>query len=191
MVQARGGLCDRDRWHLVVVLEPGARVRLRGAGALVMHRGVSGCRTDLRVSPGARLSWRSPGVILRPGARGVVVTVVDSAPGGRVAVSEAVDCPFEAVLRSRLLVRRGGVPLHEEWMEVCAPSRCGPAALGGATHMGTAIVVGPSPPATPQVDGVPAAWGRARRGISVARALGSSLQAMDAMLGPVVEALVT
>lgn len=190
VVQVRGGLCDRDRWHVVVELEPGARVRLRGAGALVMHRGVSGWRTDLHVSAGARLSWRSPGVILQPGARGAVVTVVEIARGGRVALSEVVDCAAGSVLRTRVVVRRGGVPVHEEWMEVGARERAGPAALGDATHLGTAIVVGPSPSAPPRGDGPPVAWGPVRPGLSVARALGSSLQQIDAVLGPVVETLV-
>ncbi|HET9051117.1 MAG TPA: urease accessory protein UreD, partial [Candidatus Dormibacteraeota bacterium] len=105
VVQTRGGLCAGDRWLLDVEVTDGARVRLRAAGATILHSGPAGCRTRLRVTGGARLSYRARGVIAMPGATGVAVTVVEAEPGCRVAVSEILAPVAGWVLRSRLLVR--------------------------------------------------------------------------------------
>lgn len=188
VVQTRGGLCVGDRWLLDVEVTDGARVRLRAAGATILHSGPAGCRTRLRVSGGSRLSYRARGVIAMPGATGVGVTVVDAGPGCRVAVSEIV-APFTGrVLRSRLVVRRHGRAVHEEWTEL---RDRGPTQLGEATVLGSAVHVGRGCtwPRMQVHDGVLAASGAPVPGVTVARALGSSVQAVDALIGPLVEAI--
>jgi urease accessory protein UreH len=188
VVQTRGGLCDGDRWSLRVELDAGARVRLRGAGAVVMHSGTTGCRTHISAGPGAVLSWRSPGVIARRGVSGALVTVIDGAPRARIAVSEGLAGAERSELRSRVVVRRGERAIHEEWTFI-GPAARAASRLGDATHLGAALAVGCDlvAPALDDRQGVLLASGRLRRGPALARALGGSLQEIDDVLGPMVE----
>jgi urease accessory protein UreH len=190
LVQTQGGMLDGDRWRVDVQALAGTSVRLRGLGATLAHRGASVSRTRLLVASGAALSWRSPGVIPMDGARIRLTTVVDVARGGRAAVSEVLAVPrgCEAVLR--LLVLRDGAVLYEERSGFDRDPR-EPWRLGDATHMGTALaVVANAGACARRWHAALAGCGAAsspRPGLVVARALGSSLQEVDALLGPLVE----
>jgi urease accessory protein UreH len=192
LVQTQGGLLDGDRWRVDVHAQQDTNVRLRAVGATIAHRGASATRTRLRVARGAALTWRSPGVIAMDGARLRIATIIDVDRGSRAAVSEilATAHAHEAVLR--LVVTRDGAVLYEErtgFRDAQQPWR-----LGTATHLGTAVAV------TPDATTRARRWNRAlqssgaatspRPSLLVARALGSSLQEVDALLGPLVEELI-
>jgi urease accessory protein UreH len=191
LVQTQGGMLDGDRWRVDVHALRDSHVRLRGLGATLAHRGAAAARTRLRVAGGASLSWRSPGLIPMDGARVRLTTVVDVAASGSAAVSELIAVPgvCDAVLR--VVVLRDGVVLYEERTRFDRDPRA-PWRLGAATHLGTAVAV------TPHARDCARHWHAAlrgcgaavspHRGLVVARALGSSLQEVDAALGPLVEA---
>jgi urease accessory protein UreH len=194
VVQTRGGLCDGDRWRVEVDAGPGARARLRAAGATVVQAGSSAMRTRLRAAAGAALSWRSGGVILTEGAQARLTTVVDCDRGGRCAVSElvAVHGPRDAVLR--LVVRCGGTVRYEERLRLDRDPRA-PWRLGGATHLGTAVAAGRGARTRARrweaaLDGAGAAEALGPD-LVLARALGGSLAELDELLGPLVEELGT
>jgi urease accessory protein UreH len=190
LVQTRGGLLDGDRWRVDVRAERGSSVRLRATGATLAHRGATVCRTKLDVRAGAVLSWRAPGVIAMPGARPRLTTIVAVERGGCAAVSELIAVPRPVEVVVRLVVVRDGVTLHEE---LCRLDRDPRSAwrMESATHLATAVAVGPGSAARARH------WNAALRGrgaatsprpgLVVARALGSSLQELDAALGPLIE----
>ena len=190
LVQARGGLCNGDRWRIEVDVGAGARVRLRAAAATLLQSGRCGLRTHLRVEAGAVLTWRSPGVIARPDAWGVVVLVVDAAAGALVGCDELLHCDSGAVLRARTVVNRRSRPLHEEWTSLGGAGDHVATRLDHHTHAGSAVIVGARTlRGAGQAGGLLAAQGRVRPGLHVARALGTSLQSLDAHLGALVESL--
>ncbi|HEY2705997.1 MAG TPA: urease accessory protein UreD [Candidatus Dormibacteraeota bacterium] len=194
VVQARGGLCDGDRWRIEVDAAAGARARVRGAGATVVQPGTSALRTRLRAAAGAELSWRSAGVILAEGARARLTTVVDCDPRGRCAVSEvvAVHGARDAVLR--MVIRRGGAVRYEERLRLDRDPRA-PWRLGDATHLGTAVAAGRGARSRARrweaaLDGAGAAEALGPD-LVLARALGGSLAELDDLLGPLVEEMGT
>jgi urease accessory protein UreH len=190
LVQTRGGMLDGDRWRIDAHAERGAHVRLRGTGATVAHRGATVSRTLLDVHAGAALTWRSPGVIAMPAARVRLTTVITVEGDGRAAMSElvAVAQPVDGLLR--LVVLRDGLTLHEELCRLDRDPRR-PWRMGSATHLATAVAVGAGATRRARrwndaLRGCGAATSP-RPGLVVARALGASLQELDAVLGPLVE----
>jgi urease accessory protein UreH len=190
VVQARGGLCEGDRWRVEVEAGAGARACLRAAGATVVGPGASALRTRLRVAAGAALAWRSRGLILAEGTRSRITTVVEVDGGGRCAASElvAVTGPRDVVLR--LVVRHRGGLRFEERLRLDRDPRA-PWRLGAATHLGTAVAAGRG------VRTLARRWEAALGGagtaealrddVVLARALGGSLAELDEILGPLVE----
>jgi urease accessory protein UreH len=193
LVQTQGGVLDGDRWRVDVHAEQDTSVRLHAVGATIAHRGASATRTRLRVARGATLTWRSPGVIAMEGARLRISTIVDVDRGARAAASEilATAHAHDAVLR--LVVIRDSAVLYEErtgFHDARQPWR-----LGTATHLGTAVAI------TPDATTRARRWNRAlhssgaatspRPSLLVARVLGSSLQEVDALLGPLVDELIS
>jgi hypothetical protein len=123
-------------------------------------------------------------------ARVRLTTVVDVAPGGSAAVSELIAVPTGGDVVLRLVVLRGGAVLYEERTRFDRDPRQ-PWRLGEASHLGTALAVVANATTCARrwhaaLRGSGAATSP-RPGLVVARALGSSLQEVDALLGPLVE----
>jgi urease accessory protein len=189
IVQTRGGMIGGDRWRVEVRVGPGGSVRLRSVGALLLHPGPTAFRLLLVAGSGARLSWRGPGVIAAPGARGRLLTRVDRASEARVGFSEParLDPGAEVVLRT--VARAGGRILLDDALILDAASGA-PSRLGPARHVGSALLLGTGrvrvPLLAPTTEMIVAA-GRPRSGVSVVRAVGGSLQELDGVLGPLLE----
>ena len=165
VVASAFGPLGGDRTALDVTLGPGARLTVGSAAAQVAQPGVedavSHADVRLRVAAGAVLRWQPEPLVVTEGAEHRLTVELDADPSATVVVAET------AVLgrtpgrpgryRSSWRVRCGGRPLLSSDLDVGpgAPDGWdGPAVLGSARVLVTALVTGPAlPPEPAAVDG--------------------------------------
>jgi urease accessory protein len=165
VVASAFGPLGGDRTQLHVTVGPDARLAVGSAAAQVAQPGVrdavSHAAVRLRVGAGADLRWQLEPLVVTAGAEHRSTVDVDADPSATVVVAETAVLGRTAGrpgrYRSSWRVRCGGRPLLSCDLDVGqgAPDGWdGPAVVGGARVLVTALVTGPAlPPEGAQVDG--------------------------------------
>jgi urease accessory protein len=165
LVGSAAGPVGGDDLGLAVTVGPGARLDIRSVAAALAYPGPralpSQLATGVEVGPGAALTWRPEPTVLVAGCDHRSTTHITLADGATLVWQEVVVLGrhHEATgsLLQRLRVDVGGRPLLRNDLAVGPrwPASLGPAGVGDAGALGTAVVVDAPPPA----DGPPEAAG--------------------------------
>lgn len=157
VVASAFGPLGGDRTRLEVVVEPGASLRVGSAAAQVAQPGatdaVSHATVDLDVGPRARLHWAPQPIVVGAGAEHRLELCLRVAATASTVVAETVVLGRTREpagrYRSRWRVRCDGEPLLSSDLDVGAGAAHGwdgPAVVGGARVLVTALVTGPQLP---------------------------------------------
>ena len=155
MVTGAAGPLGGDRTDLTVSVGDGASLTVGSAGAALALPGVSAgpshALVSLRVGAGASLRWAPQPLVVAHGADHVASLEVSLDPSARLTLVETLVLGRHAEppgrLRTRWRVRRGGRMLLAQDLDVGAGAPGGwdgPAVLGGARVLATALAVSPS-----------------------------------------------
>jgi urease accessory protein len=113
-----GGVLQGDRYALRVELGPDAGAAVGTAAATQVYRmpqGEASQELEMRLAPGSRLSWLPEPLILFGGARFRQATLVELAPGARLALLDVL-APGRLARGEQFAFER-----YEARLEVCAP----------------------------------------------------------------------
>ncbi|GAA3386090.1 urease accessory protein UreD [Cryptosporangium minutisporangium] len=163
MVTGAAGPLGGDRTDLTVVVGDGASLTVGSAGAALAlpgaHGGTSSALVSLRVGAEAALRWEPQPLVVATGADHVATLEVSLDVSARLTLVETLVLGRHAEqpgrLRTRWRVRRAGRPLLAQDLDVGvgAPDGWdGPAVLGGARVLATALAVDPRGAAASNVD---------------------------------------
>ena len=154
LVGGAAGPLGGDVLHLDIEVGPGAHLVVRTVAASIVLPGLSGAQstTGVRasVADGGRLRWLPEPVVAARGCRHLASSHVDIAGGGYLVWREEVICGRHGEdsgdLTLTAAVRLDGAPLFQQELAVGphAPAWAGPAVLGGATAVGSLLVVDPA-----------------------------------------------
>ena len=155
MVTGAAGPLGGDRTDLTVSVRDGATLAVGSAGAALAlpgaHGGTSHALVTLHVGAGASLRWEPQPLVVAGGADHVATLDVHLDPDARLTLVETLvlgrhdEAPGR--LRTRWRVRRGGRTALAQDLDVGAGAPRGwdgPAVLGGARVLATALAVSPS-----------------------------------------------
>jgi urease accessory protein len=153
LVGTTAGPVGGDELALTVRLGPGAALRVASVAATLAYPGPSGRRSSFHVTadvgPGARLAWETEPTVLVRGCDHEATADLRLADRASLLWREVVvlgrhDEPTGSLLQ-RLRVDRAGRPLVRNDLAVgpAWPGSLGPAGVGDARSVATALVVGP------------------------------------------------
>ena len=159
LVTGAAGPLGGDQTKLTIEVRDAAELNVGSAGAALAlpgpHGGTSTATVRLLVAPDASLRWRPEPLVVAAGADHVARFEVSLAETARLAIVETLVLGRHAEapgrLRSQWRVRRAGRPLLAQDLDVGAGAPNGwdgPAVLGGARVLATALVVDPFEPPT-------------------------------------------